>query len=129
MSAETKRAFAKEWFARGECPGCGARLEEVAGVADRHYRPGQTVTSNNVKRTTGLGEVVPIGSSVRRDDPRVCRYRSDDLTSLVLIATDFGRRTEERVTLPARSSVGCPGSRPFGSDRPGRLHLLSEGSA
>jgi len=62
MSAADKIAFAKAWYAKGVCPGCGMALEAV--FADRFAH----------------------GS-------RNCSWANDDLTSLVLIATDFGRAT------------------------------------
>lgn len=105
MSAATKRAFAKEWFARGECPGCGAPLAKVAGSAHEfHFLDSQDVNRAGTRlgyRKPGTANTFytragdPASGVKRpRTDPRVCRWTADDLTSLVLIATDFGRCEE-----------------------------------
>ena len=75
-----KVAFAKEWFARGECPGCGAPLAKVAGRGSVHVSNGDTSHSGPLSR---------IGDDGR--PASACPWSADDLTSLVLIATNFGR--------------------------------------
>jgi hypothetical protein len=87
MSAE-KVAFARWWYARGECPGCGAPLRKVAGAGWRHYLGGHVVGAGSGKwRTTTSGEVIGTGGQVLDGDPRLCSWLPEDLTSLVLIGS------------------------------------------
>lgn len=129
MTPDEKRAFCREWFARGVCPGCGAPLQKVAGKGHRHYLAGRKVPAPKAGgyRVTVAGESFQRGLALNPKDPRLCPYTADDLTSLCLIATDFGRRTEEVTAgsqppstaspfpTPVASSVGRPND--VGSDR------------
>ncbi len=82
----TKQEFAKHWFDRGVCPGCGAPLVKVAGIGTRHYLAGQTVIrGSNRTRQTQAGEST--SNSVPRDDPRLCPWTADQLAALVHIGS------------------------------------------
>lgn len=64
-------AYAKDLFAAGVCPGCGTRLELVAGVGDHHTLDGMPVTTAEASlHVAGM-----------------CAWSADDLTSLVLVGT------------------------------------------
>jgi hypothetical protein len=64
-----KVAFAEQWYRRGECPGCGARLEKVAGRGTCHYGNGSCV------------------SNLSAGESGTCSWSADDLLSLVLIGS------------------------------------------
>jgi hypothetical protein len=100
MGAAEKVRFCEEWYARGVCPGCGAALTKVAGTHLRHFTRDHRVAVGSNSDLAGryrvpgttqnhyytrAGDVATGGVGV--DDPRVCRYTGDDLTSLVLIGS------------------------------------------
>lgn len=89
-----KVAFAKEWYARGECPGCGAPLAKVAGRGLGHWLPGQRVTTPKGLHVTSLGEWQETFGTAGPTDTRRCPWSADDLAMLVhlgsgLVSTPF----------------------------------------
>jgi hypothetical protein len=81
----SKVEFATKWYTLRVCPGCGAALEDVAGVGARHYRGRDKVRRGGSTATTVAGEQA--GTNVPLADPRLCPWSADDLTSLVLIGS------------------------------------------
>jgi hypothetical protein len=69
MTPTEKIARARELYALGVCPGCGAPLEKVAGQGVAHYRNG--------------GVVLSLGRSLTSADPRLCPWSADRLAALV----------------------------------------------
>ncbi len=82
-----KIEFAREWYAKGVCPGCGAPLEKVAGQGVGHWLPGQMVRTRTGPRTSVLGDSQDGFGKALPGDPRRCPWSADDLTSLVLIGS------------------------------------------
>lgn len=87
MSAAEKAAFAERWYRAGVCPGCGAALTAVAGLGVGHVRPNVRYGTDHQSFSGPDGAPVSAGNV----GPNTCAWSPDDLTSLVLIATDFGR--------------------------------------
>lgn len=99
MSA-AKVQFARDAYASGCCPGCGAPLVKVAGIGTRHLMAGHEINIGSrsksqgrvVHRRHGVPYVVSragdsTGGQISGDDPRLCPWSADDLAALVHIGS------------------------------------------
>jgi hypothetical protein len=105
----SKAEFARKWYELGVCPGCGAALEDVAGVGARHYRGRDKVSRAGGPVVTYAGE--GSGTNVSPSDVRLCVWSADDLTSLVLIGSGMvygGGRGNARAPRDSPAPVIAP---------------------
>ena len=104
MSAADKVAFARLWYRRGVCPGCGAPLTAVAGTGKRHFLGGQTVARRGGRVRTDAGE--PNGR-LSASDPLLCNWDADDLAALVHIGSGLVAAHEAEV-IPLQRQLDSP---------------------
>jgi hypothetical protein len=82
-----KVEYARHWYTKGVCPGCGTSLELVAGRGYIHYKPGQRVKRASGIAITEPGETRDSYGSLKPYDNRICNWTGDDLAALVHIGS------------------------------------------
>lgn len=103
MTAAQKFAIARQWYEKGECPGCRAPLRVVAGQGLAHIKPhGRYKSGGSYRIAPAEGYVVGAGAgSMDR-----CSWTADQLAALVHMGSGL---IADSGNLPSPAVDGTPG--------------------